>query len=266
MASFKIKYDFRKSLNSASRLSRSASKLSSNNPSPACSTPRKPKASKPRKSKPKTMSKLKAANQSSEKDVPILQDQSNNILDLEEEKNKKGYKNMEDLDPLSSVEIKSAAQWKAISRRISWKEDQPMERERHSERRFRTHRQRRPRLNKTITIKFPELTDYPEDIQQEATTLSYLRSICWRVKPWDKSSETMRDKRLFRSVLGEAWGVDCDEIMPGLFIGDKASATNIQFLKRQSIDHVLNVAEGKGEGKRARLSSFIKRVRENFDD
>ncbi len=34
----------------------------------------------------------------------------------------------------------------------------------------------------------------------------------------------------------------------GLFIGDKASATNIGFLKRYGITHVLNTAEGKEEG------------------
>ena len=246
MASYKIRYDFRKSLNSAHRIS---SKLS-HSPSPACSTPRKLKTSKTRRTKSNSLTKLKAADESFDnKDIRILQDQSNTHQDLEDEK--KSYKNMEDLDPLSSVEIKSAAQWKAISRRISWKDEQPIVRERTSERRCRSHRHRRPRLSRPITIKFPDLTDYPEEVQTEATNLGYLRSLCWRVKPWDKSSEVMRDKRLFRSVLGEAWGVDCDEIMPGLFIGDKASATNVQFLRRQSIDHVLNVAEGKGEGKRA---------------
>ena len=42
--------------------------------------------------------------------------------------------------------------------------------------------------------------------------------------------------------------MDCDEVVPGVFVGDKASIANIEFLRRQNITHVLNVAEGKDEG------------------
>ena len=48
--------------------------------------------------------------------------------------------------------------------------------------------------------------------------------------------------------FGIQWGVDCDEIHPGLFVGDKASASNVAFLRKYGITHVLNAAEGKDEG------------------
>ena len=50
-------------------------------------------------------------------------------------------------------------------------------------------------------------------------------------------------------MFGAGWGVDCDEILSGVYIGDKASVMNIEFLKKQNISTVLNAAEGKGEGK-----------------
>ena len=34
----------------------------------------------------------------------------------------------------------------------------------------------------------------------------------------------------------------------GVYIGDKASISNIEFLRRQNITNVLNCAEGKDEG------------------
>ncbi|XP_073829119.1 dual specificity protein phosphatase 13B isoform X2 [Musca autumnalis] len=38
--------------------------------------------------------------------------------------------------------------------------------------------------------------------------------------------------------------VDCDEVYPGIFIGDAASAKNKTFLRMKGITHVLNAAEG----------------------
>ncbi|XP_004518794.1 dual specificity phosphatase DUPD1 isoform X4 [Ceratitis capitata] len=38
--------------------------------------------------------------------------------------------------------------------------------------------------------------------------------------------------------------VDCDEVYPGIFIGDVASAKNKSFLRMMGITHVLNAAEG----------------------
>ena len=54
--------------------------------------------------------------------------------------------------------------------------------------------------------------------------------------------------KLFSSQFAIGWGVDCDEVHPGLFIGDKESATNLQFLRKIGVTHVLNTAEGRDEG------------------
>ena len=37
---------------------------------------------------------------------------------------------------------------------------------------------------------------------------------------------------LFNTDL-QGWGVDCDEVVAGLFIGDKAAASSVPFLRRQ---------------------------------
>lgn len=37
------------------------------------------------------------------------------------------------------------------------------------------------------------------------------------------------------------------QVVPGLYIGDRAAGTNLAFLKRQGITHVLNTAEGPWE-------------------
>ena len=53
---------------------------------------------------------------------------------------------------------------------------------------------------------------------------------------------------MFTSLYGRGWGVDCDEVLPGVYIGDRASISNTAFLRRQEITHVLNTAEGRDEG------------------
>ena len=57
-----------------------------------------------------------------------------------------------------------------------------------------------------------------------------------------------KDRGLFTSLYGRGWGVDCDEVVAGLYIGDKAAISNTAFLKKQEITHVLNAAEGRDEG------------------
>ena len=64
-------------------------------------------------------------------------------------------------------------------------------------------------LFRDITLKLPPLEDYPSEVQETATSLAEMRSVCWRVRPG-----AARDRRLFTSVLGQGWGVDCDEVSP----------------------------------------------------
>ena len=128
---------------------------------------------------------------------------------------------MDEAKILDAIEIKSAAQWKIMSQRLSWKEVPDNDDIAHS-----------PPSAKNLDGFVP-------------TKVQQMRLICWKVKPWKQSKQR---SRLFSSQFAMGWGVDCDEVYPGLFIGDKSSASNIKFLKKVGITHVLNTAEGKDEG------------------
>jgi hypothetical protein len=76
-----------------------------------------------------------------------------------------------------------------------------------------------------------------------------LRLVCWKIKPWKQPNFGFGGgQKLFCTTYASPWGVDCDEVVSNLFIGDKAAATNVAFLKRYGITHVLNTAEGQDEG------------------
>ena len=128
------------------------------------------------------------------------------------------------------IEIKSAAQWKAMSDRISWKFDEEEEQPK--------SQKKERQFNFTFSTNHEGLDGFkPTKVQQ-------LRLVCWKVKPWKQP----KNNKLFSSQFAMAWGVDCDEVYPSLFVGDKESATNVQFLQKIGITHVLNTAEGKDEG------------------
>lgn len=127
---------------------------------------------------------------------------------------------------LEAIEVKSAAQWKAVSQRISWNDQKDDE--------GQYHFSLKP-LDGTV--------DYGTEFVP--TKVQQLRLICWKVKPWKQSKVT---NKLFSSQFAIGWGVDCDEVYPGLFVGDKESASNLAFLKKIGVTHVLNTAEGKDEG------------------
>ena len=146
-------------------------------------------------------------------------------------------------DPLSLVKVSSAKQWKAISKNLTINlSDIELEDE-----------QSNPVSGEDIVkieaesseIVLPN-TDVPDEERPGTppnfipSKVQQLRLICWRIKPW----EYPKDKKLFHSLLGAGWGVDCDEVYPDLFIGDEASARNIKFLNKMGITHVLNTAEG----------------------
>ena len=160
-------------------------------------------------------------------------------------------------ESLNCIEIKSAAQWKAMSELMSWNFESVKE-EGEEESSGVTKAEEKETPHKTPLIIKPCDDDTKREITYKLppwdTTIDpdgftrveakQLRLICWRVKPWKEN----KSRRLFSSQFGEQWGVDCDEVFQGLFIGDKASASNIKFLKKYGITHVLNTAEGKDEG------------------
>ncbi|XP_077503268.1 dual specificity protein phosphatase 3-like isoform X2 [Amblyomma americanum] len=41
-----------------------------------------------------------------------------------------------------------------------------------------------------------------------------------------------------------SYGVDCDEVYPGIFVGDEGAARNKRYLRGLGVTHVLNAAEG----------------------
>ncbi|OQR74316.1 dual specificity protein phosphatase 3-like [Tropilaelaps mercedesae] len=54
------------------------------------------------------------------------------------------------------------------------------------------------------------------------------------------------------------FGVDLDEVYPGLFIGDEGAARNVEYLKYLGITHVLNAAEGVGFGQVSTSEEFYR--------
>ena len=154
-------------------------------------------------------------------------------------------KQSESNDPFDFIEIKSAAQWKSLTQRISWSVDNqedPEEKEKDNSVTTKIIKVPKIEASGCITIKAPEAEMYPSSIDK--TSLAQLRNICWRIKPWNEKKES----RLFTSVYGQGWGVDCDEVVKGLYVGDKAAISNVAFLKKQGISQVLNAAEGSDEG------------------
>ena len=160
-------------------------------------------------------------------------------------------------EPLDCIEIKSAAQWKAMSELMTWNfgslKEEPdeeidigckLEHREGTEKVPVSINIEKPDEQRHITYKLPSYDTTLDPIGFSPVESKQLRLICWRVKPWKET----KNRKLFTSQFGEQWGVDCDEVSEGLFVGDKASASNINFLKRYGITHVLNTAEGKDEG------------------
>ena len=160
-------------------------------------------------------------------------------------------------EPLNCIEIKSAAQWKAMSEMMTWNFESVQEEQEEDveciDKKENKKREHKISLSTTtegdnskrvITYKLSPNDDICNPVGFTPVEAKQLRLICWRVKPWKEA----KSRKLFSSQFGEQWGVDCDEVYQGLFIGDKATASNIKFLNRYGITHVLNTAEGKDEG------------------
>ena len=146
----------------------------------------------------------------------------------------------ESIDPLNFIEIQSAAQWKAMSQRISWKFDEEDESSKGS-----------PLSEEDASAAESRLPGEEEAIKEDVfkpTKVEQLRLVCWRVKPWNQPRPRPGQPRLYSSQFAAAWGVDCDEVYPGLFIGDRKSAGHVKFLQKIGVTHVLNTAEGTEEG------------------
>jgi len=153
----------------------------------------------------------------------------------------------EDEDPLGFIEIKSAAQWKAMAGRIRFK----FEDEEQSPDQTATEEAAggaKPAYKFTVRLgAAPAEVDGSSDAFQP-TKVQQLRLICWRTKPWAQPPMGAGGKRLFGTQFAAPWGADCDEVFPCLFVGDKNAASKPAFLRRIGVTHVLNAAEGDEEG------------------
>jgi predicted protein tyrosine phosphatase len=145
-------------------------------------------------------------------------------------------------DPLSIVKVGSAKQWKAISKNLTINFNDIELQDGDVKTNPKTANDNAEvGQNDSSLIQTQGLEERPTTPQSFVdTTVQQLRMICWKIKPW----EYPKEKKLFHSLLGAGWGVDCDEVYPNLFVGDEASARNIRFLKKMGITHVLNTAEG----------------------
>ena len=178
-----------------------------------------------------------------EKSVPPMSNEEN--LEDKEEEEKEQEEEEEEMDPLNFIEIKSAAQWKAMSGRISWKFEK--EEDENEEPVKEVVAPEKPKYNFSVSVAKSSGQDVTGLEGFKPTKVQQLRLMCWKVKPWNQAKE-QHGTKLFSSQFAAAWGVDCDEVFPGLFIGDKQSASNVAFLQKIGITHILNTAEGKDEG------------------
>ncbi|XP_043505587.1 dual specificity protein phosphatase 3-like isoform X1 [Polistes fuscatus] len=71
-----------------------------------------------------------------------------------------------------------------------------------------------------------------------------LHSVRTDFKPLPGFDPNKDDLEYFRAQQG----IDCDEVYPGIFIGDATTAKNKNYLARIGITHLLNAAEGKKFG------------------
>ncbi|XP_015179701.1 PREDICTED: dual specificity protein phosphatase 3-like isoform X1 [Polistes dominula] len=71
-----------------------------------------------------------------------------------------------------------------------------------------------------------------------------LHSVRTDFKPLPGFDPNKDDLEYFRAQQG----IDCDEVYPGIFIGDEATAKNKNYLAMIGITHLLNAAEGKKFG------------------
>jgi len=58
-----------------------------------------------------------------------------------------------------------------------------------------------------------------------------------------------------------ALGIDCDEVYPGILIGDEGTARNLEYLQGIGVTHVLNCAEGKSFGQVETSAAMYKPVK-----
>ena len=143
------------------------------------------------------------------------------------------------------IEIKSAIQWKAMSKRISFNfedEDNDENEPPHEQNKAievpeppviitstflldlfpfldiksmffaAPMKEKRPPRRRNLPTTFSMKSFVFEDVEGfQPTTVPQLRLLCWKIKPWKQP----KSNKLFSSQFGVQWNVDCDEVFPG---------------------------------------------------
>lgn len=82
--------------------------------------------------------------------------------------------------------------------------------------------------------------DFRRPLTDGETTSSYLRDVLYSTNSdYDYCMNPGNERYI------AAQGISCDEVYPGIFIGNASAAKNIWYLEKLGITHVLNAAEGK---------------------
>ncbi|CAK9801521.1 Dual specificity phosphatase 29 [Anthophora plagiata] len=80
------------------------------------------------------------------------------------------------------------------------------------------------------------------------TTLSHMTEALDRTQTDNKPIPGFDPNRDDAQYYRAQRGIDCDEVYPGIYIGDAVTAKNKKYLKMLGITHILNAAEGKRFG------------------
>ncbi|CAK9833573.1 Dual specificity phosphatase 29 [Anthophora retusa] len=90
--------------------------------------------------------------------------------------------------------------------------------------------------------------DFHQRLPSVETTLSHMTEVLYRTQTDNKPIPGFDPNRDDAQYYRAQQGIDCDEVYPGIYIGDAITAKNKKYLKMLGITHILNAAEGKRFG------------------
>ncbi|XP_076161562.1 dual specificity phosphatase 29 isoform X3 [Ptiloglossa arizonensis] len=89
--------------------------------------------------------------------------------------------------------------------------------------------------------------DFQKHLPDGETTQSQLQMILLKTQTDNKPIPGL-DPDSYSQCYGSQQSIDCDEVYPGIYIGDVATAKNKLYLNKLGITHLLNCAAGQGFG------------------
>ncbi|XP_076161561.1 dual specificity protein phosphatase 3 isoform X2 [Ptiloglossa arizonensis] len=92
-----------------------------------------------------------------------------------------------------------------------------------------------------------QTNDFQKHLPDGETTQSQLQMILLKTQTDNKPIPGL-DPDSYSQCYGSQQSIDCDEVYPGIYIGDVATAKNKLYLNKLGITHLLNCAAGQGFG------------------